>query len=267
MESNAFWTELHERVAKYDLLCHPYYKSWSAGSLTREDLREYAANYYHHVAAFPTYLAAFYARLEDGAFRRTVLANLADEEAIEGGRPHSEMWLDFAEGMGADRDAARASQAIPEIQALISHFRGVAQNGSPEEALAAFYAYESQVPRVAKEKARGLQEMYGADRRPLATSRCIPPPTCITRTSGASSCQNVWKRIQKWPSELSHPPKLPRRLSGLPSTASKPSGNASCCLKNEIHHRGREYAEQHSVNLCAFCGEISRSVPDNHALQ
>ena len=122
MESNAFWTELHERVAKYDLLCHPYYKSWSAGSLTRADLREYAANYYHHVAAFPTYLAAFYARLEDGAFRRAVLANLADEEAIEGGRPHSEIWLDFAEGMGADRDAARASQAIPEIQALISAF-------------------------------------------------------------------------------------------------------------------------------------------------
>ena len=53
----------------------------------------------------------------------------------------------------------------PEIQALISHFRGVAQNGSPEEAFAAFYAYESQVPRVAKEKARGLQEMYGADQK------------------------------------------------------------------------------------------------------
>lgn len=35
----------------------------------------------------------------------------------------------------------------------------------PEEALAAFYAYESQVPRVAKEKARGLLEMYGADEK------------------------------------------------------------------------------------------------------
>lgn len=165
MELNAFWTELHERVAKYDLLCHPYYKSWSAGSLTREDLREYASNYYHHVAAFPTYLAVFYARLEDGAFRRTVLANLADEEAIEGGRPHSEMWLDFAEGMGADRQPARSSQRVRAIDALITHFRQVARNGSPEEALAAFYAYESQVPRVAKEKARGLREMYGADNK------------------------------------------------------------------------------------------------------
>ncbi len=35
--------------------------------------------------------------------------------------------------------------------------------GSDEEVLAAFYAYESQVPRVAQEKERGLREMYGAD--------------------------------------------------------------------------------------------------------
>jgi pyrroloquinoline-quinone synthase len=29
--------------------------------------------------------------------------------------------------------------------------------------LAAFYAYESQVPRVAQEKERGLRELYGAN--------------------------------------------------------------------------------------------------------
>jgi pyrroloquinoline-quinone synthase len=44
----------------------------------------------------------------------------------------------------------------------MTHFHSVASEGTPEEALAAFYAYESQVPRVAKEKERGLREMYGA---------------------------------------------------------------------------------------------------------
>jgi pyrroloquinoline-quinone synthase len=44
----------------------------------------------------------------------------------------------------------------------------VAGESTPEEVLAAFYAYESQVPRVAKEKARGLREMYGADERATA---------------------------------------------------------------------------------------------------
>ena len=52
---------------------------------------------------------------------------------------------------------------VPEIRELIRHFHRVASEGTPEEALAAFYAYESQVPRIAKEKERGLREMYGAD--------------------------------------------------------------------------------------------------------
>jgi pyrroloquinoline-quinone synthase len=52
---------------------------------------------------------------------------------------------------------------VAEIGGLIEHFRQVAREGSEAEVLAAFYAYESQVPRVAKEKARGLREMYGAD--------------------------------------------------------------------------------------------------------
>ncbi|HEX8924831.1 MAG TPA: iron-containing redox enzyme family protein, partial [Terriglobales bacterium] len=43
------------------------------------------------------------------------------------------------------------------------HFRSVASSASRAEVLATFYAYESQVPRVAKEKARGLRERYAAD--------------------------------------------------------------------------------------------------------
>lgn len=166
MELDTFWQELHARISKYDLLCHPFYQAWSEGKLTRKDLREYAAGYYHHVAAFPAYLASFYSRLPEGDLRRAVVQNLADEEGLDGNpasRAHSEMWLDFAEGMGARRDESRAGGPIAEIARLIEHFRAVAREGSSAEALAAFYAYESQVPRVAKEKARGLREMYGAD--------------------------------------------------------------------------------------------------------
>ena len=165
-ELQSFWQEMETRIAKFDLLCHPFYQAWSAGTLTREDLRQYAGDYYSHVAAFPTYLAALYCRLEDGELRRAVVANLADEEGLDGNpanRPHSDLWLDFAEGMGADREQARREEPIAEVTELTSHFRRVASEGSPAEALAAFYAYESQVPRVAKEKARGLREMYGAD--------------------------------------------------------------------------------------------------------
>jgi pyrroloquinoline-quinone synthase len=166
MELKAFWQELESRISKFDLLCHPFYQAWSEGKLSREDLREYAGDYYHHVAAFPTYLASFYSRLSDGDLRRAVVQNLADEEGLDGdpaSRAHSEMWLDFAEGMGDSRADAKAGEPVAEIAELIEHFRRVAREAPEAEALATFYAYESQVPRVAKEKARGLREMYGAD--------------------------------------------------------------------------------------------------------
>lgn len=163
MELQAFLTALEERIARYDLLCHPYYQAWSAGQLTREDLREYASDYYHHVAAFPAYLSAVHSRLDDGELRRAVLGNLCDEEIQ--GRPHSELWLDFAEGMGADRDQVRQRVPLPQMRELIAEFRRVAREGATSEALAAFYAYESQVPRIAKTKADGLARHYGADAR------------------------------------------------------------------------------------------------------
>jgi len=172
MDSTQFFEALDARIAKHDLLCHPFYQAWAAGQLTREDLRDYAQNYYHHVEAFPTYLAELGIRLDESELRRAILANMADEKGVEDafGQPasaHSELWLDFAEGMGARRDM-RAHTPVAEVRELIAFFHQVASEGTPEEALAAFYAYESQVPRVAREKARGLEERYGADARATA---------------------------------------------------------------------------------------------------
>jgi pyrroloquinoline-quinone synthase len=167
MNSTQFFEQLEASIAKYDLLCHPFYKAWAAGELTREDLSEYARQYFPHVEAFPSYLAEFAIRLEDGELRRAVLANMVDEKGAPGGSgmdsvPHAELWLDFAEGMGSRRDL-QWHLPITQVRDLTKHFHKVASEGTAEEALAAFYAYESQVPRVAKEKERGLREMYGAD--------------------------------------------------------------------------------------------------------
>ena len=90
-----------------------------------------------------------------------MLTNLCEEE-IEGA-PHSELWLDFAQGMGADRDEVRGSTPSETTQALVATFREIAAKRSPLAALGAFYAYESQVARIAGTKADGLRERYGAD--------------------------------------------------------------------------------------------------------
>src|SRR5262249_5345159 len=81
------------------------------------------------------------------------------------GRTHAELWVDFAEGLGAKRGDVEPENSYPEMKALVQHFFNVAGNGSTTEALASFYAYESQVPRIAAEKERGLVEYYGADER------------------------------------------------------------------------------------------------------
>lgn len=163
MNTQDFLAQLDARIAKYDLLCHPFYKAWSAGTLTRDDLQAYGRDYFHHVEAFPSYLEEFGARAEDSQIRRAVEINREDELGGDGNASHAELWLDFVEGMGGKRSGA--DSPVPELKKLMQSFHAVARDGASEEALAAFYAYESQVPRVSAEKARGLREMYGADEK------------------------------------------------------------------------------------------------------
>jgi pyrroloquinoline-quinone synthase len=160
--SPVFFPALEDRLRNYDLLKHPFYQAWSNGELTREDLREYASEYWHHVSAFPAYLSALHSRLPDGKLRRVVLENLADEEGLNDGTPHSDLWMDFARGMGAEETAVRERKIGSETSALLEHFRATMRL-SPAAALAALYAYESRVPAIARTKDDGLTHHYGAD--------------------------------------------------------------------------------------------------------
>jgi len=166
MSTNAeFWGRFEKRVAPYNLLQHPFYQAWSKGELTRGDLREYAAEYWHHVSAFPTYLSALHSRLPDGEMRREVLRNLAEEEGADSAtaRPHSDLWMDFAVGMGASRDKVRARVVQPEMAALVATFRELMQEEKASSAMAALYAYESKVPEISETKAKGLAEHYATE--------------------------------------------------------------------------------------------------------
>jgi pyrroloquinoline-quinone synthase len=158
-----FFQQLDERIARYDLLKHPFYQAWSAGELTRDDLREYASEYWHHVSAFPSYLSAFHSNLTDSPLRRTVLENLVDEEGLDARppRPHSDLWMDFATAFGTTESEVRARTVQPETAALIATFRD-AMSAQPTAALAALYAYESRVPAISATKAAGLKQHYNA---------------------------------------------------------------------------------------------------------
>jgi pyrroloquinoline-quinone synthase len=163
MEVSAFWQRADQEMAKYDLLKHPFYQAWSAGELTKEDLKFYAEQYFHQVSQFPTYLTALHSRLPEGAMRRDVLANAFEEECEA--CPHSELWLRFLEGMGGTDSTLNEKAAIPEMSALVETFRSLSKDAPVASAFGALFAYESQVPKIATEKRSGLKQHYGADER------------------------------------------------------------------------------------------------------
>jgi pyrroloquinoline-quinone synthase len=150
---------IEARIAERNLLLHPFYQAWTRGQLPRPALRDYAQQYYHHVAAFSTYLSALHAHTEDQHFRRNILVNLVDEEA--GNPNHPELWLRFAESTGLTRNEVTNSERWTETENVIRTFRTVCREGSVSQGLAALYAYESQVPKVAESKIEGLQNFYG----------------------------------------------------------------------------------------------------------
>jgi pyrroloquinoline-quinone synthase len=156
---NQYLDKIDNDVAEKHLLKHPFYLAWTRGELSKQALTDYARQYYHHVAAFPTYLSAVHAQCEDQATRKQLLSNLIDEEA--GSPNHPELWKQFAQGLGVnDIDLARIEKQ-PETKNLIEIFRSACGQGSTAEGLGALYAYESQIPSICESKIDGLKKHYG----------------------------------------------------------------------------------------------------------
>ena len=147
-------------IAARSMLSHPFYQAWEEGALTREALREYSKQYFHHVEVFPRAVSAVHSNCPDAKGRRLLAENLAEEEGIEAGKDdHAALWLGFAGALGADEAEVRAVAVNPETQVLIDAFRNLSRK-SYASGLAALYAYESQLPDIAKTKIKGLVERY-----------------------------------------------------------------------------------------------------------
>jgi len=156
---NQYLDKIDNDIAAKHLLKHPFYLAWARGELSREALADYARQYYQHVAAFPTYLSAIHANCDDQSTRKELLNNLIDEEA--GSPNHPELWLNFAEGLDVSAQQARNAEKWPETKNLVDTFRSVCRDGATAEALAALYAYESQIPAICESKIDGLKKHYG----------------------------------------------------------------------------------------------------------
>jgi pyrroloquinoline-quinone synthase len=156
---NQYLDNIDNDIAEKHLLKHPFYLAWARGELSKEALTDYSRQYYHHVAAFPTYLSAVHANCDDQATRKQLLNNLIDEEA--GSPNHPELWKKFADGLGVEDAELTRTEKQPETKNLINTFRSVCRQRPTAEGLAALYAYESQIPSICESKIDGLKKHYG----------------------------------------------------------------------------------------------------------
>jgi pyrroloquinoline-quinone synthase len=150
-------------IEKRSMLSHPFYQAWEAGELTKEALAAYAKQYFHHVEVFPRAVSAIHSNCPHATGRRLLAENLAEEEGIgEGKEDHASLWLGFADALGAGEREVRAVRLNPETQELIDTFRRLSRR-SYASGIAALYAYESQLPDIARTKIKGLVERYGVN--------------------------------------------------------------------------------------------------------
>ena len=152
-------SRLDRRIDSRSLLTHAFYQAWQAGTLSREDLRAYARQYYFFEANFPRFLSSIHSRCPQREVRQTILDNLWDEE--HGENNHRAMWLAFCRGLGLAEAQVVASSIHPKTQQLLDAYSNICGGASFQEGLAAVYAYEAQVPAISLEKIRGLVENYG----------------------------------------------------------------------------------------------------------
>jgi pyrroloquinoline-quinone synthase len=141
---------LQARLEGRRLLDHPFYRRWSRGEVSIEELRAYAAQYRHFEAALPDHLRAVADSAADAALREQALRNLDDESS------HLALFDEFTAALGGDAspDAAAPSPAMAD---LLDVYRRAAAR-SAAEGFAALLAYEAQSAGVAASKAAGLRE-------------------------------------------------------------------------------------------------------------
>jgi pyrroloquinoline-quinone synthase len=143
-------------IENRSLLKHPFYKMWTEGKLSIEDLWVYSKEYFQMVKAVPKFVENIARLTVDPSVKAGVTKNLREESE------HIEPWIRFATAMGVPRSellnytgATNTTSAVSEVAKLTTL--------SFEEGVAAMYAYEKELPRVSMSKIEGLKKFYSMD--------------------------------------------------------------------------------------------------------
>lgn len=133
---------------KYKLLDHPFYKNWTEGKISMDQLARYGASYQEFIKKVPDYwmkvINAF--NVTDKNYSKIVNDELR----------HIGLWEEWI-------SLIERPSVFPRMTSVIEEFNSY----SPSALLGALYAFETQQPEVARTKKKGLMEHYGFDKKSL----------------------------------------------------------------------------------------------------
>lgn len=155
---SVFVGEIDAILKEKSLLKHPFYKMWSDGKLSMDALRGYANEYYRLEAAFPGFLLEARKHNTDKADDKVIMDNYEEETAR--GKTHADMWLDFAEGLGMNREGVKEWKPLGSTKKTLKEIESMTKQGYLV-GIAAMLAYEANLQETSATKIEGLKKHYG----------------------------------------------------------------------------------------------------------
>jgi pyrroloquinoline-quinone synthase len=143
---------IDSEIEKRSLLKHQFYQQWSEGKLTIDHLKGYSKEYFQLVKAVPGMVENI-----AGFSSNDDLAGNAKEES-----DHVAPWVRFALALGVTREELVGYEGDPKTIAAVEAMKKLSLS-SFEEAVAAMYAYEAELPKISRSKIDGLKTFYQMD--------------------------------------------------------------------------------------------------------
>jgi pyrroloquinoline-quinone synthase len=188
-------------IEKHSLLKHVFYQMWSEGKLTINHLQGYSKEYFQLVKVVPKFVENIFNVIADPSLKRAVGQNLKEESE------HIEPWIMFSTALGVQRNDLASYKGENETNMAVSTLSQLTER-SLEEAVAAMYAYEKELPKISKSKIDGLKKFYGVQSNEATKYLEIHEEVDLRHSE-------VWKDILKTISEEKQERALNAAISSL----------------------------------------------------
>ena len=145
--------KIDQEVEKKSLLKHPFYKMWSNGELSLNQLQGYSLEYFQLVKVVPEMVNNIKLKMQGSKLKSTI------EETHKEESSHIDPWIRFATSLGVQKQDLLNYVCGENTKNAISALVELTED-SIDEGICAMYAYELDLPNISRSKIEGLHEFY-----------------------------------------------------------------------------------------------------------